>query len=310
MDGGLLYGLLSTGFIQASIFDGAAWSPAQNVSLASGTNSLLQPVVTTFTNGTALAIWFNIVAHRLESAFYNGTTWTQRLVITSGTTINPQLATLPNGTAIAIWQNNSEGAIQGAIYDGLGWIHLTNISTVGQSVNKPNLAVNALGEAVAVWLNVALGTVQGAVFQGVEWTRTGDVSPAPGSYDDPHVALSDTGYAVAVFTNTAATSIQSAVLSTIPTPPNPPTNLMGTVLADKFLFQTEIVHRLTFTPSTSSVDDYLVYRNGFPVATISGTGPFVFVDRNRGQHVDFYEVIAVSGGVESEAATITIPTSG
>jgi len=92
--------------------------------------------------------------------------------------------------------------------------------------------------------------------------------------------------------------------------PGAPTSLTGQVIPNKFLLQTDIVHRLTWGASPSSgVVNYLIHRNGVQIGNVSASGPLLYDDHNQSPNVvDLYAVIAVNDqGYESAPISISLP---
>jgi YVTN family beta-propeller protein len=90
----------------------------------------------------------------------------------------------------------------------------------------------------------------------------------------------------------------------------PPTHFVGFVIKNKFLTQTDYIHKLRWTPSTDpAITEYLLYRNGTLIAIIPATGPFVYLDHNRSKHKpDTYMLIAVDqNGIQSQPVTVVVP---
>ena len=89
--------------------------------------------------------------------------------------------------------------------------------------------------------------------------------------------------------------------------PSPPTSLTGSVIKNRFVLQTDTVHRLAWPASASSdVVSYAVLRNGSQIATVSSTS---YDDHNRSPNTtDFYQVKAIDAdGNQSYPVSVYIP---
>jgi len=89
-------------------------------------------------------------------------------------------------------------------------------------------------------------------------------------------------------------------------PPSPPTNLKGVRIKDQFALQTDLINRLTWTPSPSAgVVGYQITRNGQLIATVPSS---TYEDHDRKKkEVDVYTVKAVSiNGLVSSSVTVTV----
>jgi hypothetical protein len=96
----------------------------------------------------------------------------------------------------------------------------------------------------------------------------------------------------------------------VPTSPAAPRNLEGSVLKNKFVMQTDIIHKLKWERSLSPhVVSYNVYRNGQLIANIQAEQSLSYDDHNRSsKKTDCYEVKAVSSlGDEGSSATVYVP---
>jgi len=98
----------------------------------------------------------------------------------------------------------------------------------------------------------------------------------------------------------------SATITEIITVINPspvsPSHFAGKIIENKFATQTDIIHRLKWIPSSDpSVVEYQLFRNGKLIAVIPASGPFIYLDHNRREHVpDTYILIAITAsGVQS-----------
>lgn len=86
-----------------------------------------------------------------------------------------------------------------------------------------------------------------------------------------------------------------------------PTSLRGQEIYNRFVLQTDIVHRLTWEASnTPNVVAYSIMRNGVQIATVRGLS---YDDHNRSPNErDYYEVRAISiNGDQSNPVSIYIP---
>ena len=93
-------------------------------------------------------------------------------------------------------------------------------------------------------------------------------------------------------------------------PPLPPVTFQGEVINNRFLTQTDIIHKLFWSPSPDpSVVFYTLFRNGEFLAQFPKQGPFHYQDHNRREHVQDTYVLTTSNaaGVQSFPLTVVLP---
>ncbi|NGX37541.1 MAG: Bacillopeptidase F [Chlamydiae bacterium] len=128
----------------------------------------------------------------------------------------------------------------------------------------------------------------------------------PGSYT---VALLKANF---VPRSAPATVIASATttLNFILTPiPLPPLGLKGEVIRNKFLFQTDRIHRVTWAASQSScITEYQVFRDGVLVDIVPPSGPFEYTEHNRkSDQTAVYTIVVVNSfGQTSKPVSISL----
>lgn len=177
-------------------------------------------------------------------------------------------------------------------------------------------AENEVGDAVLIWTNFNAFSIQASTLaHGGIWAPKIDISSLAASVN-PDVAIAPATYGrvVAVWQNLEANgrqanaSIRSELFPPVIIPPTPPLQLTGAVVKNKFLSQTEYIHRLNWLPSSDpTVIGYHVYRNGILVAVVPANGPFFFVDHNRYPHIaDVYQVTAFNSSGDSTPLVIRI----
>lgn len=112
-----------------------------------------------------------------------------------------------------------------------------------------------------------------------------------------------------VLNNGGRSAVFSQVISANPLNP---ANFRGSVVQNKFATQTDIINHLTWEPNNdSNVKEYIIFRDGEPIAIIPQAGPFRYNDHNRRKNTVYtYTLIAIDGnGNESPSSTIVLFTS-
>ena len=157
---------------------------------------------------------------------------------------------------------------------GTGWL----FSVVGQTVTATtSTAIAPLSSAPVITLTVAVGANAGSVL-----------------------------------VNTASVSATGAISSSVTDTTTfvlPPTNFTAKVRKCVYLSQTDRINSLHWTPSASTnILEYILYRNGFQIDVIAGSGPYYYNDHNRNKNIpDVYTLIAVDiYGQQSLPASVTV----
>lgn len=237
--------------------------------------------------------------------------WSTATVISSGGIArHPRIAVRSNGTAMAVWDEGPAGAeqIMAKIFDGIAWQEETFTVSQTPGAGYPQVALEPNSDkAIVTWASndtTPAYKATAALFDGTSFA-----DEAPISYDgqtdiNKKVLLTTADYTgdLPKITYTVNTdgkplitqfcTLSSAIAleggSTGPTGPTgptetvePPTNLQGTKIKNKFALQTDNINRITWTASTTSdVTGYTIYRNG----TLIGFSPsyqLFFDDHNR-----------------------------
>ncbi len=122
----------------------------------------------------------------------------------------------------------------------------------------------------------------------------------------PVAALDINNDALVAWLDVTGSSIfASSVIHVAPSP-----LFVGTVIYNEFLSGTEYVYSLAWLPSPySTVVGYHLYRNSVLIATISASGPFYYLDRNRSVSIpDVYVLKSFNAaGTESIGRTVILP---
>lgn len=196
----------AAGAVSVALYDGTSWGTFTELYPANG----IAPSVAISANGTALAVWEDVVTTSIHSSFYNGTTWGPDTIISVGTgNIVPSVGMTAAGTGIAVWDAGND--IVAAFFDGTTWSAPAVIST-GTGNDSAQLAVQPNGQAVAVWLDSG-SNVEAALFNGLTWGVPTTISTG-GTASDPQVSMDGNGDAMAVWIDTVfPNSIESSLLN-------------------------------------------------------------------------------------------------
>lgn len=113
-----------------------------------------------------------------------------------------------------------------------------------------------------------------------------------------------TGITSAISTSAGQTTTQDI---SIDPSDSPPASISGEVVVDKFVFQTDVVHKLSWTASPSSaVTGYRIYLNGVSIADVGLETRSYNIHYRSLDITDTYEVRSInSDGSESSGVSIT-----
>lgn len=291
------------------------WSAPFDLS-ALGQNSF-EAQVSLDAAGNAVIIWINSTTNTIQASTlpFNTGTPTSPVDIAPGLD-SPQVAVDPAGNAVAVWfgaEGGNSVIFSSTLPFGGSWTTPVRISALGEDATSPQVVVDPAGDAVAVWsrFNGTHFVIQLAVLPfGETWTSPVNVSASNVDSFEPQLGIDDAGNVVVVWNRFNGTNfvVQASSCNHLFVPA-PPSNFVGRVIENRFLTQTEIVHRLTWTPSQDpNVVGYHLYRNSKLIATIPARGPFVFDDRNRCKKtLDVYVLRSFDArGVESEPLTVIL----
>lgn len=280
------------------------------------------PFVSMNAAGMAVAVW-NIIdgVHNVVQAanLQFGGTWSAPINISDPNlqSASPVVGIDSSGKALIAWDSLDASGLSTILTAVLPFRGTPSapiaISHAIFALANPIIAVNPAGNVVVVWTESNdAGTIRvifasEALFVGGPFTAPVPISPLNELSFDPHVVLNAKGQALASWQNNTIFAIQGS--NGIDLFPTPPSNLVGKVIKNEFLTQTDRIHRLTWTPSTDpDIVVYRIFRNGVLIATIPASGPFVFNDHHRSKDVkDVYILTAVnSAGLESSTLSVTL----
>lgn len=285
--------------------------------------------------GNAILVWREAIGANLviqsSSSQFPSATWSSPITI-PGTppnilddTIQVQIDAA--GNAVAAWAatDSTTSFVQASTlpFGSTSWSTPINIAEIALPLAffQLRLVENASDQLIAMWFltninTLAIANIQAATsVGGTVWSTPLPVSPTNEFAFFHDVAIDPNGNAVAVWQQNPmgndfvqATIGRDLFVPPVPPFPTPPSNIVGRVIKNEFLTQTDCIHQLTWTPSFDpTVAGYNIYRNDKLLAIIPATGPFFFRDHKRCKHADVYKITAfnASGG-ESTAITVKL----
>ncbi len=234
-------------------------------------------------------------------------------------TLTPQVAIDAAGNAYALLfqEQTAIPPFQSPLYSGFFtvltlpaagqvWIPLFSSPLLSNTSSIPQLAVNSSGQGVVAYED-------DSVIKVVEFTNnSSSFTPITlsllGTNQGVQIAVDSLGNGVAVWNELEGGQV-FATAGTQLFPPLPPASFSGEVVENRFLLQTDRIHRLQWQPSPDpSVTNYELYRNGKKVAVIPTKGPYWYSDHDRSSRVkDVYRLYAVnSAGSQSTFLQIAL----
>lgn len=311
--------------IRSANFNGVTWSSPISISVAG--QSAIAPQVAVNAIGNAVAVWnrsngtYTIVQAATSSTLTPGV-WSSPvdLSTTGQNATRSAVGIASSGNAVAVWDrfNGTHEIVQSSILTSGTWSSPVDLSATGASALTPQVIENASGQIVVAWerSNGSNSIIQAVTTSGGVWSTPPptplNVSVAGQNATNPQVGIASNGDAVAVWSRinglVPSVNVVQASLGTNFFAPDPPSQLSGRLIKDRFPTQTDTIHRLTWQASPSSdVVSYNIYRNGTLIANIPATSPLLYNDHDRANHTDTYTVTAVSStGTESTGITIVI----
>jgi len=327
-------------------YDGTSWSTIAENQLPLGSSFGVAQAASTFYDPHSqqlLQVWgsFDDV---LYYATYDGTGWSTPVsgnLIQMGNSQEVQsIANLvfdpDSNQTVLVWQNQIPGLLDNgnanntdlyfSVYDGTSWsvpflgnqIPLGPVSTGIFSFADP-VYDSAAHQVVQIWQDNSSDFLYYATYDGTSWSTVnnnqlplGASSGDIGSFLDP-VYLNNPPQLIEIWQqNSGQFPLFFAVYEEVPLAP--PASFSGQTIENKFLLQTDLIHKLSWTASPDpTVISYTLSRNGTVIYTVllSNTpfpaGPFFYLDHNRNKNVtDVYTLTAQdSSGDVSVPLTVT-----
>jgi hypothetical protein len=303
------------GQIQSSTYNpqSATWSSP--IQLAPGR----QPQVAVDLEGNAVALWLQNQTLRSARLPFGASCWIAAKEPLTVDGADHRVAIDGAGNAVAVWTQllPSGWTIQAASlpFEVDTWTPSQELIGSGVDSFDPSLAVAPNGNAIVAWsrtdpvsshLQVRAATLPTG---HTVWSPAFTLSPATGDGVTPITNFLTDQTPIVLWTQISdeGYSIQYAIGTDVFLP-IAPTRFSGRRIKNRFLTHTDVIHRLTWTPSPDpEVVGYLIRRNGTLIATLSASDPCVFEDHNRHDHCDTYTLVALSRqGIESASQTVRI----
>lgn len=268
--------------------------------------------------GHALAFYKDDNTGAVVANYFNGSSWQppQTLSVQLPDNFLGNLSMSSDGTAVATFAYNNTFFnfyhLYYAQFNGTSWEPTVDFL---DNVNNFQIfgSVNGNGDAIIVWSNDQLGG--GLIINAfvAQLPRGGVLSTPqqlqgypfqPAEFDQIGVSYATNGYSVIA----GWLGTEGFQPFTYPANlPDPPSRLKAKTCKDKFATQTARLNNISWVASTDpTVVSYYLYRNGFLIAKIPATGPFVYHDPVCEKR-NVYSLVSVdSSGVPSDPINVIV----
>ena len=298
---------------------GTGWGPIATIS----TLSIAANVYTSFNSITNqfLAVWVDIGTGQPMYSFYISGVWTPAASIAVSADVDNDVLCACNpatGEFLATWAdiNQSLYPFYSVYTPGSGWGPSDTITTSSGVTDNVTVTCDLrTGQFLASWSNVSNGNPTYSFYtSGTGWSQPAIISVSSATGSDVITSFNSmTGQFLATWADSNPAQIFDPTYSFftfhLPAPP-PPSSFTGSVLINRFLMQTDVIHQLAWTPpaDASLIVSYQINRNGVLIAVVPASGPYVYDDHSRSKSkVDVYTIASVNAeGVLSELLSITL----
>ncbi len=310
-----------TDSLHASYYDGMSWTSRPSLSKdVCQTASLPFTAVEMNSEGNAIILWNDARGGLSAIHFSNGSYGPAQPVYTPssvGATLAEAAIVLNDkGNAVALWimQNGQNYELLASLYEKGKWSAPLTLDTSSYSLCFPSLGIDGNGTIHAVWQKTDSGG-KGAIYHNIynrsSWLKDPQLLSLPDlSTISPRLSINHLGSATLVWIVERGDKQTVQALYAGPQAPLSAQNFSGKKVKSSFLFQTDIINVLTWSPSSdSTVKAYHLYRRGNLIATIPAGSSLTYKDRGRksGQK-DFYQLVCVNDtGLHSEALLLSMP---
>ena len=294
---------------------GTGWGPIgtiTTVSIAANVYTTFDPMTNQF-----LAVWVDIGTGQPMYSFYDSGTWSATASISNLASVDNDVLCTCNpatGQFFATWADINQNLYPFySIYTpGSGWSLADTITTSSGVTDNVTISCDTLtGEFLASWSNVSNGNPTYSFYTpGTGWGQPAVISTSAVTGSDIFTSFdpvtneflttwSDRSNPNLIFDPTYS-FLSYPSDATTPSP----AYFKGSVMSNRFLTQTEIIHQLRWAPPAdpASIAFYQISRNGILIASVPASGPFVYYDHDRSKSkTDVYTIVSVDTSGEQSA---------
>ncbi len=293
------------------------WNPPATIS----THSRAANVYTSFdpTTDRFLAVWVDIGTGRPMYAFYTSGTWSPAASIAISASVdNDVLCTCDPATGIfiATWADINQNLypFYSVYTPGSGWSASDTITTASGVTDNVTISYDLnTGQYLAAWSDYPTGIPTYSFYTPSSgWSPPAAISASAITGGDVITCFnSPIGQFLATWADSSnSDAIFNPTYAFFTPLIQPPASFTGSVLRNRFLTETDIIHRLAWTPpaDASSIVSYQISRNGIAIALVPASGPFVYYDHNQSPNrIDVYTIVSVNtNGETSVPLSVTL----
>lgn len=309
--------------VYASTYNKASGTYSPFTTLLSGLGSVSNLFASISASGNTAVSWVLNNTNLYGSVFTPSTGWSSPTLLLSQPNVNTILTSINDaGNAVITNDAMANTELYVSTYsNGIWSTQLAVTAQVGFTLNTPVIALDTFGNTLLIW--GSSDTINNTMtFQYS--TRNGLQGPWSAPAMIPFTMVMGTTFEISgrLVITPSEQAIFAYLIIAQPFitdfeiitgvglfPPQPVSYINGKVIKNRFLTQTDIIQRLTWTASPSpDVTSYNIYRNGVLIAQVSAQNPLIYYDHNRSKKgVDIYTIVAISNGLASTSTTITVP---
>ncbi len=307
----------STNLPKYSFYDiNSGWGTAATItmeSIADNVYTAFNPAANQF-----LAVWTDIGTGVPMYSLYTSGAWSAAAPIAAAASVDNDVYCCFNpvtGQFLAAWSDINQNLYPFYSFytEEEGWTPSETITITSGVTDNVAVSCNlATGAFLATWSNVSNGNPTYSFYTpGTGWESPSVISSTAITGSDVITSFNPLlGQFLATWADRSnADLIFDPTYSFFGNIPSPPSKFNGTVLYNRFLNQTDIIHQLFWTPSSDpSIVSYQISRNGIVIAVVPASSPNVYYDHNRSNKVkDVYTIVSQdSDGNQSASVSITL----
>jgi hypothetical protein len=263
-------------------------------------------------------VWSDVSTGLPMYSFFESGSWSLAAPISNLSDVDNDVICSYNpltGQFIATWADINQHLYPFySIYKNGAWSAINTITTSSGVTDNVTISCDLnTGEFLALWSNSSNGNPTYSFYtQNTGWSTPGVISNLANTGGDIFTSFnSSSGKFLAAWSDRSNPDLIFDPTYSFffqPIPP-PPTSFSGNTLKNQFFTQTDIIHKLTWTPAiSSSVVSYQITRNGTVIALVPATGPLIYYDHNRNsKQIDIYTIVSInSQGVPSSPLSMTL----
>ena len=296
---------------------GTGWGPVGAISTISRSAN----VYTSFdpTTNQFLAVWVDQNTGQPMYSFYSSGAWSVATSISPFASVDNDVLCACNpatGQFFATWADINQNLypFYSVYTPGSGWSGAATITTSSEVIDNVTVSFDSATEQfLASWSDDLTGHPTYAFYTfGNGWSEPAIISTSSFSGNDIITTYNSmTGQFLATWADNGNPSqLFNPTYSFFTSAPLPPSYFTGKVMSNRFLTETDIIHRLMWAPPADSsfIVSYQIYRNGVSIAVPPASGPYVYDDHERSKNkTDLYTIVSMNAdGTQSQSLSVVL----